>query len=368
EAVHQAWQTGEVVDFPLGAQERRDRLQLSSTLVGRKRELGEMIAALDRCCRGGNELFLLSGRPGSGKSALVRELQRSLVERRGAFVIGKCDAVTRTAPYAALAQSLRQLILQILGFTSHVIETWRQRIADAVGRNGQLIINLVPELERLLGVQPAVPAMPMAEAKNRFHLVLRKFIRVCAREEHPLAIALEDLHWADLATIELVEDLVCDSELAYTFWIGTYREGEVPPGHPVARLREHLHRAKAPICEQQLGQLSHAAVGQIVAATLQTSSSQIQPLIDLVHMRSEGNPLFIRALLETMYEHGILGFDPDSRSWSWDLNASDAATIPDDIAEVISQRLDDLAPQARSLLGHAAGLGGHFEVHLLSRL
>ncbi len=357
------------VTFDLGKNDRSERFRVSTALVGREPQLQSLTQAFERVCVGGNETVLISGTAGIGKSALVHELQRSLAAQRGAFIAGKFDALAHRSPYAALATALRQLVLNLLGAPATVLDTWRAAISEAVGQNGQLLVEMIPELEVLLGPQPAVPTMPMAEAADRFQSVLRRFIAALAREDHPLVIFLDDLQWADLATLKLIEDLGADFELAYVLWIGTYRNDEVPPEHPLWRMRQALVDAQAALTSFLLTPLDPAAVTQIVRASLQASGSDdVEPLAQMIHARSHGNPFFIRALLTTLHEADILHFDRDRGRWTWELDEVASASLPDDVISLVTRRLQDLKREGRKLLRVAAGIGGHFDVHLLSHV
>lgn len=361
-------ESGEVVDFPLGLLDRSERFSLSTTLVGREAETALVMSAFDRACAGGNELILIGGPGGIGKSALVRELKRPLAERRGAFVTGKFDALDHGAPYSALARALRELVLRILGAPEDRLREWRRALAGALGQNAQLVIQMIPELVTLLGPQPPVPKMPPAETANRFHAALRQLIGAFARDDHPLAIFLDDLQWADLATLTLIEDLVGDLHLAHILWIGTYRDSEVSSHHPLTRMRAALRESGASITEELLAPLSEADVGQIVAGTLHMEVDAVASLTGAIHQSSEGNPFFVRALLEMLHEESALRFDRSLSAWTWDMSQIEAAALPDDVVALVTQRIERLAPTTRELLRLAAGVGARFELHLLCHL
>jgi histidine kinase len=190
---------------------------------------------------------LLAGPAGIGKSALVREIHRPMVRHRGYFISGKFDQFGRDTPYSALAQALRELVLRILGEPESRLVGWRRNLQAALGPNARVVLDVVPDLGRLLGPQPPVPEVPPAEAANRFHGTLRALIRAFADERHPVAIFLDDLQWSDLATLKLIEDLVGDPDLPHLLWIGAYRDAEVPPEHPLERTRGALQAAGAAV-------------------------------------------------------------------------------------------------------------------------
>ena len=228
------WQaTSSIAPFPLGTHDLPDRLLIPEKLYGRERETETLLAAFDRVvAQGTPELVLVSGYSGIGKSSVVNELYKALVPPRGLFASGKFDQYKRDIPYATLAQAFRSLVRPLLGQSDAELGQWRDALREALGSNGQLIVNLVPELEFVLGQQPAVPELPPQDAQNRFQMVFRRFLGVFAKPEHPLALFLDDLQWLDMATLDLLEHLVTHSEVRHLLLIGAYRDNEVGPGAP----------------------------------------------------------------------------------------------------------------------------------------
>src|SRR3954453_8397945 len=219
---------GRIDPFPLGARDVPDRLLIPETLYGREREIDALLAAFDRVvAQGTPELVLVSGYSGIGKSSVVNELHKVLVPPRGLFASGKFDQYRRDIPYTTLAQAFQTLIRQILVKSVAELSHWRHTLQGALGPHGQLIINLIPELEFLIGKQPPVPDLPPQDARNRFQLVFRRFLSTFARPEHPLALFLDDLQWLDAATLDLLEHLMTDPDVRYLMLVGAYRDNEV---------------------------------------------------------------------------------------------------------------------------------------------
>src|ERR1700733_9945693 len=234
------WQSdGRIDAFPLGAHDASDRLLIPEKLYGREREIDVLLAAFDRVVTHGTpELVLVSGYSGIGKSSVVNELHKALVPPRGLFASGKFDQYKRDIPYATLAQAFQTLIRQILVKSETEVGQWRHALQEALGSNGQLMINLIPEVEFIIGKQPPVPDLPPQDARNRFQLVFRRFVGAFAREEHPLALFLDDLQWLDAATLELLEHLITDPNVRSLLLVGAYRDNEVGPSHPLMRTLE----------------------------------------------------------------------------------------------------------------------------------
>ena len=235
------WQSHEHISlFPPGVQDMSDRLLIAEELYGREPEIATLLASFDRVVGGGRpELVLVSGYSGVGKSSVVNELHKPLVPPRGLFASGKFDQYKRDIPYATLAQAFQSLIRPILAKNEEELGRWRDRIREALGPNGQLMVDLVPELKLIIGDQPPVPELPPKDAQSRFQLVFRRFIGAFT-QEHPLALFLDDLQWLDAATLDLMEDLLTHPDVKHLMLIGAYRDNEVDSTHPLMRKLEAI--------------------------------------------------------------------------------------------------------------------------------
>jgi len=264
------WQShGRIDPFPLGAHDASDRLLIPKKLYGREREIDALLTTFNRMVtHGAPELVLVSGYSGVGKSSVVNELHKALVPPRGLFASGKFDQYKRDIPYATLAQAVQTLVRQILVKSEEQVSKWRSAIAEAVGSNGQLIVNLIPEVEVLIGKQSPVPDLPPQDAQNRFQLVFRRFLSVFARPEHPLVLFLDDLQWLDTATLELLERLTTDADIRHLMLVGAYRDNEVSPSHPLARTLESMRNANVRVQEIMLAPLGIDDVDSLVADAL----------------------------------------------------------------------------------------------------
>ncbi len=264
------WEShGRIDPFPLGAHDASDRLLIPEQLYGREREIETLLACFDRVVAHGTpELVLVSGFSGIGKSSVVHELHKVLVRPRGLYASGKFDQYKRDIPYVTLAQAFQSLVRSLLSQGEVELGRWRDSFSEALGSNGQLIVNLVPELELIIGKQPTVPDLPPQEAKNRFQMVFRRFLGVFARKEHPLALFLDDLQWLDSATLDLLEHLVTHSEVRHLLLVGAYRDNEVGPSHPLMRTLETIRETDARVHEIVLAPLGLGDVGRLIADAL----------------------------------------------------------------------------------------------------
>jgi predicted ATPase len=357
------WQShGRIDPFPLGAHDASDRLLIPEKLYGREREIDALLAAFDRVvAQGTPELVLVSGYSGVGKSSVVNELHKALVPPRGLFASGKFDQYKRDIPYTTLAQAFQTLIRQILVKSEAEVSQWRHALQEALGPNGQLIINLIPEVEFLIGKQPPVPDLPPQDARNRFQLVFRRFLSAFARPEHPLALFLDDLQWLDAATLELLEHLITDPDVRYLMLVGAYRDNEVSSSHPLMRTLGAIRKAGARMQEIVLAPLVLDDVGRLVADALHCEWDAAQPLAQLVHEKTGGNPLFAIQFLTALPEEGLLGFDPDASAWIWDLARIRAKGYTDNVVDLMVGKLKRLSGATQTALQQLACLGNVVE-------
>ena len=308
------WQShGRIDPFPLGTDDSSDRLLIPEKLYGREREVDALLAAFDRVvAQGTAELVLVSGYSGVGKSSVVNELHKVLVPPRGLFAAGKFDQYKRDVPYATLAQAFQMLVRQILVKSEAEVDHWRHALLEALGPNGQLMVNLIPEVEFVIGKQPPVAELPPQEARGRFQLVFRRFLGAFARPEHPLALFLDDLQWLDTATLELLERLVTDPDVRHVLLIGAYRDNEVSSSHPLMRTLAAIRDAGARTQEIVLAPLGLDDVERLIADALHCGPDSAGPLALLVHEKTGGNPFFAIQFLTSLAEEGLLRFDRDA--------------------------------------------------------
>src|SRR5258708_243440 len=244
-------------------------LLVSKWIYGGEHEMDTTLVAFDDVMASGTPgLVLVSGYSGIGKSSVVNELHKALVPQRGLFASGKFDQYKRDIPYATLGQAFRRLVLRILSQSDTELARWRTLLQEAVGANGLLIVNLIPEVELVIGKQPHIPDLLLQDSQNRIQIVFRRFLSAFARPEHPLALFLDDLQWLDTATLQLLEHLVTEPEVQYLLLVGAYRSNEVSPSHPLMRTLAAIQKAKITVREIILAPLHLEDFSQLVADTL----------------------------------------------------------------------------------------------------
>jgi PAS domain S-box-containing protein len=358
---------GRIDAFPLGGHDQSDRLLIPEKLYGREREIDALLAAFERVVAHGKpELVLVSGYSGVGKSSVVNELHKALVPPRGLFASGKFDQYKRDIPYTTLAQAFRTLVRQILAKSEAEVGPWRDSLTEALGPNGQLIVNLIPEVEFVIGKQPPVPDLLPQDAQNRFQMVFRRFVGVFARQEHPLALFLDDLQWQDAATLELLEHLVTDPDVRHLLLVGAYRDNEVSPSHPLMRTLDAIRKAGARIQEVVLAPLEVDDVGRLLVDSLHCNRDSALPLAQLVHERTGGNPFFAIQFLTGLAEEGLLAFDANAAAWISNLARIRAKRYTDNVVEFMVAKLKRLPDTTQQALQQLACLGNVAEIATLT--
>src|ERR1700720_1139806 len=292
---------GRIDPFAFGEHDAPDRLLIPEKLYGRAREVDTLLASFDRIVESGApELVLVSGYSGIGKSSVVNELHRVLVPPRGLFASGKFDQYKRDIPYSTLAQAFQSLVRPLLGKSEAELANWRHALLEALGPNGRLIVDLVPDLKLIIGEQPPVPELPPQQAQGRFQLVFRRFIAVFARPGHPLALFLDDLQWLDTATLDLLEDLLTQPDVRHLMLIGAYRNNEVSSTHPLMRKLEAIRQGRAIVHEIVLAPLAREDLARLIADSLRGESERATPLAQLVQEKTGGNPFFAIQFLSAL--------------------------------------------------------------------
>ena len=362
------WEAGGRIEpFPLGMHDASDRLLIPEKLYGREREIDALIASFDRVvANGATELVLVSGYSGIGKSSVVNELHKALVPPRGLFASGKFDQYKRDIPYATLAQAFRSLVRPLLGESQAELRRWRDSLNAALGPHGALIVNLVPELELVIGKQPPVPDLPPQDAKNRVHMVLRRFLSVFARKEHPLALFLDDLQWLDAATLDLLEHLVTHSEVQGLLLVGAYRDNDVGPAHPLRQTFEAIRKAGARVEEIALTPLGLHDIGRLVTDALHCQPERARPLAQMVHEKTGGNPFFAIQFLTALAEQGHIAFDPVTPAWRWDIDVIRVKNYTDNVVDFMAGKLKRLPATTQEALKQLASLGNAAEIATLT--
>ena len=367
-------QKGDIEYFELGSRDISDRFLIPEKLYGREAEVQKLLAAFVRVAspqekgvaEGKTELMLVTGFSGIGKTAVVNEVHKPIVRKRGYFIKGKFDQFNRNIPFSALVQSLQDLMGQILSESDTQLQQWKNKILEAVGENGQVIIDVIPELEKIIGKQPAVPELSGSAAQTRFNLLFGNFIQVFRTKEHPLVIFLDDLQWADSASLNLMKLLMREGNDGYLLFIGAYRDNEVSPTHPLIKTLDKIRKSGAIVNKITLKPLSQLNINKLVIDTLKCSDRAGFPLSDLIYQKTEGNPFFATQFLKSLYEDNLIQFNLLEGCWQCDITQIKQRSLSSDVVEFMMFQLRKLPESTQDMLKLAACIGNHFDLETLA--
>lgn len=351
-----------VPDFMPGTGDVPLTLQIPQKLYGRADQAAQLTGDFERAAAGERALTLVTGEAGAGKSALVNELYKPVTARGAAFVSGKFDQFQADRPYSALIQAAEALVTQLLTESEDRLNAWRDRLHAALGANGGVLAQLVPRVTEILGAQPAPPQLDPQAERNRFNQTLQDFVRALARPEQPLVIFLDDLQWADSASLSLLRTLLADDGLGYVHVVGAYRDTEVTDDHPVAQLRAGLGEHAPTMSDIALEPLAQMDIAELLGDTLTMRPDACGELARRVHAKTLGNPFFITQLLRRWAADGALYPDPEAGCWRWDDRGTAESTVTDNVVTLMREKLTALPEGTQHLLSLAAVLGARFDL------
>ncbi|MEG4810423.1 AAA family ATPase [Microcoleus sp. F8-D3] len=356
----QLQEIGKIEHFEIAQRDLCDRFIIPDKLYGRETEVETLLQAFERVSQGATEMMLVAGFSGIGKTAVVNEVYKPIVRQRGYFIKGKFDQFQRNIPFSAFVQAFRDLMGQLLTESDLQLEQWKNQILETVGDNGQVIIEVIPELEKILGEQPPAVELSGTAAQNRFNLLFQKFTQVFTSAEHPLVIFLDDLQWADSASLKLMQLLMADT--GHLFIIGAYRDNEVNPAHPLMLTLSEIQKNQAAINTITLTPLSQSQINQLVADTLKSTETLALPLSQLVYQKTQGNPFFATQFLKALHEENLIEFNLELGCWQCDLSQINQQALTDDVVEFMALQLEKLPLATQNILKLAACIGNQFDL------
>ncbi|MCC3407205.1 MAG: serine/threonine-protein kinase PknK [Microcoleus sp. PH2017_10_PVI_O_A] len=367
-------ESGKIQGFAIASRDVCDRFLIPEKLYGREAEVAQLLAAFDRISnsetiarsQSKRELMLVAGFSGIGKTAIVNEVHKPIVGARGYFIKGKFDQFNRNIPLGAFVQAFRELMGQLLSESDAELANWKTKILAALGDSAQVIIEVIPELEQIIGQQPTATELSGTATQNRFNLLLPKFLQVFTTKEHPLVIFLDDLQWADSASLKLMQLLMSESDGGYLLLIGAYRDNEVAAAHPLMLALEQIRKAQATINTIRLAALTETSLNQLVADTLTCAEAIALPLTQLIYQKTKGNPFFSTQFLKLLHDDGLIQFDFAAGNWHCDIAKVKALALTDDVVEFMALQLQKMPKSTQELLKKAACIGNSFDLETLA--
>ncbi|MBD2457204.1 AAA family ATPase [Nostoc sp. FACHB-87] len=357
-------ETAEIQSFEIGQRDVCDRFIIPDKLYGRETEVNTLLEAFERVTEGATEMMLVAGFSGIGKTAVVNEVHKPIVRQRGYFIKGKYDQFNRNIPLSAFVQAFRDLMGQLLTENDVQIQQWKHKILEAVGENGQVIIEVIPELAKIIGEQPPAVELSGTAAENRFNLLFQKFTQLFTSAEHPLVMFLDDLQWADSASLKLIQLLMADT--SHLLLIGAYRDNEVLPGHPLMLTLGDLHKKQTQINTITLKPLTQNTVNQLVADTLKSPEELAENLSELIYQKTQGNPFFATQFLKALHQEGLITFNFELGCWQCDITQVKTLAVTDDVVAFMSLQLQKLPKLTQDVLQLAACIGNSFDLNTLA--
>jgi predicted ATPase/signal transduction histidine kinase len=364
--LHQLKETGKIASFPIAQRDVCDRFIIPEKLYGREPEVETLLKAFDRVTNNQTELMLVTGFSGIGKTALINEVHKPIVQQRGYFIKGKYDQFNRNIPFSAFVQAFRDLMGQLLSESDAQLSTWKNKILQVLGDQGQVILEVIPELEQIIGQQPPATQLSPSASQNRFNLLFQKFIQVFTTKEHPLVIFLDDLQWADSASLKLMQLLMSEVGNGSLLLIGAYRDNEVSTRHPLMLTLADIRKANATIHSIALAPLTKASLNKLMVETFSCSIEIAQPLTQLVYKKTQGNPFFVTQFLKVLYEDGLITFNFAQGYWQCDIAAVKSLAFTDDVVEFVALQLQKLPAATQNVLKLAACIGNQFDLLTLA--
>jgi len=370
ECRRQLGQNGRIEAFALARRDVPHRFQVSQHLYGRQ-GMTEQLLHTFSASQDKRQMTLIGGYSGIGKTSLVREIHKPMARIGGSFIAGKFDQLQKNTPYSALVIAFRDLLQQTLALSEAALAGYRAKILAAVGENGAVITHVIPELELIIGPQPAVSELPASEAQNRFNQVFQRFIQVFCEPGRPLVIFLDDLQWADLATLKLIEKVIGSADMKHLILIGAFRDNEVSAHHPLMISLDNLRANGAPITQITLTPLALEDITELIADTLHSEPEQVAPLAGLIFRKTLGNPFFVNQFLKTLYKERLIEFKLDAAGsgasgWHWDIGRIVAVDITDNVVELLVRRLRELPARTQQTIRLAACIGNTFSLETLA--
>ncbi len=357
---------GEIKNIELGERDKSDHFLIPEKIYGREIEIKTLLNAFTRVSNGSKELILVSGYSGIGKTSVVNEVHKPIVRQKGYFISGKFDQFQRDIPFSALVQAFRYLMGQLLTESTHQLKEWKSQILSALGEQAGVLIEVIPELKLIIGQQPQIQELTGNSAQNRFNLLFGKFIQILATKSHPLVIFLDDLQWADSASLKLIQLLMSEMNTEYLLLICAYRNNEVNAVHPFIMTLEEIRKTQTSINEISLNPLGEFNLNQLVCDALNCQKYQGLLLTKLILTKTGGNPFFSNQLLKSWQEEGVIKFDYDAGYWQYNIIDIQSLYLNNDVVELLAIQLDKISKNSQDALKKAACIGNQFDLHTLS--
>jgi len=370
---------GKIESFDVAQNDISNKFIIPQMLFGRDKEIEQLTSLFDRVCKRnlfvndsgtarsnpGVAVMLISGSPGIGKTMLINEIRRSLVAEHGYFISGKFDQFRKDKPYSAITEAFQGFVKQILSESKEKIRYWKEIIVQSVGDNGRIITDLFPYIELIIGPQPVLEVLDPEASKHRFRFVFERFVSVFPSIHHPVVMVLDDLQWADTASLELLKIITTNEEVNHFYVIGSYRNNEVGEGHPLNHTIDEIEATGLGIDRIHLGPILEIDVASIIVNIFKCSNEEARELATLVYNKTHGNPFFVLQFLTGLYKDNEVVLDP-KLGWRWNIGRIEKLQVTDNVVDLLMHKIGKLSETAREILTITAAIGNYFDLETLS--
>jgi len=359
---------GSISLFELGQRDISSVFAITHDIYGRESEIKTLLAGYEDACAGKKKLVLVGGYSGVGKSSLVHKFREAIGKKRAYFTSGRFKQLQTSTAYAPLIQIFQELVRLVLTESISDLDHWKKTLIDSLGSNGRIIVNIIPEIELLIGPQPAVPELPAQEAENHFKLVFRNFVRTCTTLANPLTIFLDDMQWADSTTLKLMELVISDPEISSILIICSYRSNEVSSSHPLQITFDRIRKTQAEISTIKLGPISNEQIKNLISKSLHCSHELAAPLAEICLQKTDGNPFFLKQFLHSLHQKELIKFDTKQRVWCWDIESIQDVDATNNVVELMMEMIEKLPLSIQKVLQLAACIGDRFDLETLAAI
>ncbi len=357
--------------FPIGENDLPDFFSIPEKIYGRDKTIEFLRSLYQRAVRGEALLHMITGPPGIGKSALIKELVKMQEKESAYFISGKSDQYMRSHPHYLFLQAFQELVKQVLTESEERLNALKNDIINRIGENGGILTDVIPDLELIIGPQPEADELPPLESQNRFNHLLLQFIKAFTNRGSSLVIFMDDLQWADNASLGLIEVVLTDNDPGNILLIGAYRDNEVDETHPLIYHVRKLEERGIHWDTMKLSPLEVTCIEQMISDTLLRKSNDVNELAQLVYQKTGGNPFFVKEFLVNLYREDLIRYTSNSKSgkgtgWEFNINNIQQAKITDNVADLITKKIKRIPGDLLSVLKIASCLNIEFDLEMLS--
>lgn len=350
----------------LAKKDKIKKIAPTTKLIGREDELNILESAYKIALTGKKQCVYINGYSGVGKTRIVQEFYRNKISKNIPITSAKFDVLQKTTPYSALIAAMQSFIKTLLLEDDESLLVWKNKFLENLKANVSIISEVIPELGVLMGPQNAVDALPPEEAQKRFQQTFLSFVSTFTSDDKFLILFLDDLQWADIASIRLIEMILLDDSIRNFLFIGAYRDNEVDTTHPLSISIKKLENW-VNLQIVNLSPLTKHDTKEIINQTLHDKILNEDQFSEIIFTKTGGNTFFILQLLTALFEEGILNRNEDGY-WEWDEKRLASRNISSNVVDILMTKIESLNPNLQSLLQIGSALGDEFDLKTISMM